>query len=92
MSLAPSDYHTNVGNLAYESQKKFKESYTQTTDYTFIDKIFLVNDDHEDYEDTDFTKKEEGKKCPVYHAAFKSMTDRFSNPRKVSVLYFSTRL
>ncbi|XP_076685849.1 sperm-tail PG-rich repeat-containing protein 2 [Andrena cerasifolii] len=85
VSPAPTDYQSDVGNLAYESEKRYKHSYGRTAGPIHLDKIILLDDDDEDYGAADFKKSNEEKKCRVYHAAFKSRTKRFSKPDKVDI-------
>ncbi|KZC09607.1 Uncharacterized protein C4orf37 like protein [Dufourea novaeangliae] len=71
----PSDYQTDVGNLAYESQKRFKRTCKESNPYKYYKNVFVFDDYEGDY--TNIPKKDEEKKCKIYHAAFKSRTERF---------------
>ncbi|XP_076545822.1 sperm-tail PG-rich repeat-containing protein 2 [Osmia lignaria lignaria] len=77
---APCDYHSNVGNLAYESQKRFKYSYSRPTHFFFNQMSSFQN--NEDYCIPNFVEKNQVEKYAVYHAAFKSRTKRFPKAQK----------
>ncbi|KAL6267561.1 hypothetical protein P5V15_000636 [Pogonomyrmex californicus] len=73
----PADYHTDVGNLAFESAKRFKNKYKKMFDYLkFCETLTLRRDDGE-YLLIDKHKITDEGKRPVYHAVFKSRVDRF---------------
>ncbi|XP_072754212.1 uncharacterized protein [Anoplolepis gracilipes] len=76
MTPGPADYHTEVGNLSFESTKRFKK-YEKMTDYIkFYKTLTLLSSDTE----CTFTDEREvidEEKCLVYHAVFKSRVDRF---------------
>ncbi|XP_046142150.1 sperm-tail PG-rich repeat-containing protein 2-like [Osmia bicornis bicornis] len=77
---APCDYHSNVGNLAYESQKRFKYSYSSPTQHFFFNQMSSFQ--NEDYCIPNFVEKNQVEKHAVYHAAFKSRTNRFPKAQK----------
>nr|XP_012148885.1 PREDICTED: sperm-tail PG-rich repeat-containing protein 2-like isoform X2 [Megachile rotundata] len=70
---SPCDYHSSVGNLAYESQKRYKYSYLKPPSI-FFNQFSMVEEDH--YV-PNFVETIEAKKHAVYHAAFKCKTERF---------------
>ncbi|XP_076657904.1 uncharacterized protein LOC143362016 [Halictus rubicundus] len=76
---APCEYHTDFGNLAYESQKRFKQTYRQPIYYKHADNTF-TSDDYQEVSEND-----KNEKCEVYHAAFKSRTARFHTMEKVGI-------
>ncbi|XP_018397188.1 PREDICTED: sperm-tail PG-rich repeat-containing protein 2-like [Cyphomyrmex costatus] len=80
----PADYHTNVGTLAFESAKRFKNERGKMFDYIKFYKTLLSISDDDEYmviDDYQVMKKID-EKCPVYHAVFKSRVDRFPKIRK----------
>jgi hypothetical protein len=71
---APGHYHTDVGNLAYESAKRFKDKISVYLDLPLMSDIMspevecTLTDEH---------KITNEAKSAVYHAVFKSRVDRF---------------
>lgn len=85
--LGPSDYHSKVGNLAYESEKRYRYAYLrQLQPRIYLETISYPNE--EDYNNACSPEKTGEKKSAVYHAAFKSKTQRFPKIVKVKILYF----
>ncbi|KYN31534.1 Uncharacterized protein C4orf37 like protein [Trachymyrmex septentrionalis] len=80
----PADYHTDVGTLAFESAKRFRNKHKKMFDYMkFCKTLPSISDDDEHMvmEEGQVMKKVE-EKYPVYHAVFKSRVDRFPKMRK----------
>lgn len=80
----PADYHTDVGTLAFESAKRFKNKYEKMFDYIKFCKTLLISD-YDEYvvmEKDQVMKKVDEEKYPIYHAVFKSRVDRFPKMRK----------
>ncbi|CAK9802167.1 Sperm-tail PG-rich repeat-containing protein 2 [Anthophora quadrimaculata] len=74
----PSDYDLNVGNLAYELQKRLKYAHfksTQPQQLYFDEPGF----DEEQCDIVGTPEKTEEEKSKVYHAAFKSRAARFKS-------------
>lgn len=85
--LGPSDYHSKVGNLAYESERRYRYAYLrQLQPRIYLETFCYPNE--EDYNNACSSEKTEEKKSAVYHAAFKSKTERFPKIEKVKILYF----
>ncbi|CAL7943303.1 unnamed protein product [Xylocopa violacea] len=81
----PGDYHLVVGNLAYELQKRFKYTLAKPIyPQTYFDEIPFYEDE-EDYNVICSPERTEEKKSSIYHAAFKSRTERFPKPEKTDV-------
>nr|XP_033188842.1 sperm-tail PG-rich repeat-containing protein 2-like [Bombus vancouverensis nearcticus] len=79
----PSDYHSKVGNLAYESEKRYRYAYLrQLQPRIYLETISYPNE--EDYNNACSPEKTEEKKSAVYHAAFKSKTQRFPKIEKTA--------
>lgn len=97
--VGPADYHTEVGNLSFESAKRFKNE--KMFDYLkFYKSLTLLSDDDE-CTLTDERKVMDEKKCLIYHAVFKSRVDRLENKissghlawsRRQSIKYFVNRI
>nr|XP_031843844.1 sperm-tail PG-rich repeat-containing protein 2-like [Nomia melanderi] len=82
---APNDYHTDVGNLAYESQKRFKQTSKPSYSHKSFNTISTLYKDEEDSEITNIPKRIKQNRSKVYHAAFKSKAARFPAHKKVDV-------
>ncbi|KAG5315012.1 STPG2 protein, partial [Acromyrmex insinuator] len=81
----PADYHTNIGTLAFESAKRFKNKYKKMSDYIKFCKTLPSISDTDEYvvmEEDQVMKKVDEEKYPVHHAVFKSRVDRFPKLRK----------
>ncbi|KYM78964.1 Uncharacterized protein C4orf37 like protein [Atta colombica] len=81
----PADYHTDVGTLAFESAKRFKNKYEKMFDYIKFCKTLLLISDYDKYvvmKKDQVLKKVNEEKYPIYHAVFKSRVDRFPKMRK----------
>ncbi|KOC61810.1 Uncharacterized protein C4orf37 [Habropoda laboriosa] len=75
----PSDYHSNVGNLAYEVLKRYKYAHYKSTQPQMY---FNEPSFHEEQCNiVEIPGKIEEKKSSVYHAAFKSRTKRFKSDK-----------
>ncbi|KAH0952899.1 hypothetical protein HN011_005760, partial [Eciton burchellii] len=71
---APGHYHTDVGNLAYESAKRFKDKISVYLDLPLMSDIMSPE---VECTLTDERKITNEAKSAVYHAVFKSRVDRF---------------
>ncbi|XP_017766211.1 PREDICTED: sperm-tail PG-rich repeat-containing protein 2-like [Eufriesea mexicana] len=72
----PSDYHLNVGNLAYESQERYRYTCTRPVQpEVYLDEISMYKEG--DYESECSEEEMEEQRSNVYHAAFRSRTERF---------------
>ncbi|EGI71008.1 Uncharacterized protein C4orf37-like protein [Acromyrmex echinatior] len=80
----PADYHTNIGTLAFESAKRFKNKYKKMSDIKFCKTLPSISDTDEYVvmEEDQVMKKVDEEKYPVHHAVFKSRVDRFPKLRK----------
>ncbi|XP_018367205.1 PREDICTED: sperm-tail PG-rich repeat-containing protein 2-like [Trachymyrmex cornetzi] len=81
----PADYHTDIGTLAFESAKRFKNKHEKMFDYIKFCKTLPSISDNDEYmimEEGQVMKKVDEEKYPVYHAVFKSRVDRFPKMRK----------
>ncbi|XP_024868958.1 sperm-tail PG-rich repeat-containing protein 2-like [Temnothorax curvispinosus] len=81
----PADYYTEVGTLAFESAKRFKNKCQKMFDYPKLCKtLTLIGDDDEFtvIDEYKVVKEVDEEKCPAYHAVFKSRVDRFPKIRK----------
>ncbi|XP_026825708.1 sperm-tail PG-rich repeat-containing protein 2-like [Ooceraea biroi] len=82
----PGDYHTDIGNLAFESAKRFKGKHKKMTDYLkfYVTSTSMsdITSFSEEYALTDERKITDEGKCAVYHAVFKSRVERFAKIRK----------
>lgn len=92
LHIGPGDYCTNIGNLAFESAKRFKEKHKKIIDYlNFYVTSTSVNDIsfNEECALSDKRKIIDEEKCAVYHAVFKSRVKRFAKIYKdVSIKTF----
>ncbi|KAI4494484.1 hypothetical protein M0802_008805 [Mischocyttarus mexicanus] len=73
----PGRYHVTVGNISYESSKRFKLHYERLTPYLHLKNIVTPRSEKELIEDTQEIECKELKKSNEYHAVFKSRTERF---------------
>ncbi|XP_017876456.1 sperm-tail PG-rich repeat-containing protein 2-like [Ceratina calcarata] len=78
----PSDYYPLVGNLAYESEKRYRYTYQKPSYPEIYSDDISFYDDDDDYYDACSPERAEENKSKVYHAAFKSRAERFPNPAK----------
>ncbi|KAG5327879.1 STPG2 protein, partial [Pseudoatta argentina] len=81
----PADYHTDIGTLAFESAKRFKNKYKKVSDYMQFCKTLSSISDTDEYvgmEEDQVMKKVGKEKYPIHHAVVKSRVDRFPNMRK----------
>lgn len=85
--VGPADYHTDVGNIAFESVKRYKGRKRKTITYLDVHKTpTSTNDDDKSTLTDKYSVTGEGKSA-VHHAVFKSRVDRFPKICKVSVAY-----
>ncbi|XP_071567392.1 uncharacterized protein [Temnothorax nylanderi] len=81
----PADYYTEVGTLAFESAKRFKNKCQKMFDYLKLCKTLTSIGDDDEFmviDEYKVVKEVDEEKCPAYHAVFKSRVDRFPKIRK----------
>ncbi|XP_020279765.1 sperm-tail PG-rich repeat-containing protein 2-like isoform X2 [Pseudomyrmex gracilis] len=73
----PADYHTDVGNIAFESVKRYKGRKRKPITYLDVHKTpTSINDDDKSTLTDKYSVMDE-EKSAVHHAVFKSRVDRF---------------
>lgn len=84
-SSGPSDYDLNAGNLAFESEKRYKYSYAKKMrPQIYLDTISYGEEEEECYTPRSPPKRIEETKTLVHHVAFKSKVERFPEVEKVN--------
>lgn len=86
-SSGPSDYNLNAGNLAFESEKRYKYSYAKKMKpQVYLDAISYCEEEEEEeeYYTPRSPKRIEETKTLVHHVAFKSKVERFPEVQKVN--------
>lgn len=83
-SSGPSDYDLNAGNLAFESERRYKYTYAKKMKpQVYLDAISYCEEE-EDYYTPCSPKRIEETKTLVHHVAFKSKVERFPEVQKVN--------
>jgi len=82
--VVPGHYHTDIGNLAYESAKRFKDKISTCLGLHNMPSMSdIASRVAEECVLTDEHKTTGETKAAVYHAVFKSRVDRFpQNPQR----------
>ncbi|XP_061936707.1 sperm-tail PG-rich repeat-containing protein 2-like [Apis cerana] len=82
----PSDYDLNAGNLAFESERRYKYTYAKKMKpQVYLDAISYCEEEEEYYTPCS-PKRIEETKTLVHHVAFKSKVERFPEVQKKSNL------
>ena len=75
----------NAGNLAFESEKRYKYSYAKKMKpQIYLDTISYGEEEEECYTPRSPPKRIEETKTLVHHVAFKSKVERFPEVEKVN--------